>query len=320
MSDIPPEKPLQQELAGKRPRRERTKKNESGELSADFAALVNTIKNQGRAYRREEQREDRGKKFREWITIGLIFCTLLAVGWQVHEMIKVYEPIRQQAEASTQQAAASEKAAEATARAADATAKAADATVKASEAATRQSEIANKQAEIAAKQAESSDKATAQAQRAWVGPKDARLETKPIAGQKNRVIAEYQNTGREPALDFVFDANPFVITLADDTNGIGAAKMLDYMQKCIKMPTRMLSGVVYPTTGGFGGGGNLGVTIDEKLIDEDVVSGKKLLIVQGCLAYQTGGIIRHSAFCFFYRAEQTDIAHLNICASGNIAD
>jgi len=72
--------------------------------AADFAALINTIKSEGIAFRKEEQREDRGKKFREWITVVLVTLTLVAIGWQVHEMIKVYEPIRSQAEAARIQA------------------------------------------------------------------------------------------------------------------------------------------------------------------------------------------------------------------------
>jgi hypothetical protein len=74
--------------------------------SADFVALIETITAEGRAYRKEEQREDRGKKFREWVTIILIGMTFGAVCYQVYEMIKVYEPIKDQAKAATEQATA----------------------------------------------------------------------------------------------------------------------------------------------------------------------------------------------------------------------
>jgi len=95
-------------------------------VSSDFAALIHTMQREGRAYRREEQREDRGKNIREWITIALIALTFVAVCYQVHEMIKVYEPIKEQAEATKQ--------------AADASTRAADASTKQSEIATVQSE------------------------------------------------------------------------------------------------------------------------------------------------------------------------------------
>src|SRR5690348_3124680 len=77
--------------------------------SADLSALIDVIREEGHAYRKEEQLEDSGKKVREWITIGLIALTLIAVGWQVYEMVKVYEPIKAQAEASQRAAEAATK-------------------------------------------------------------------------------------------------------------------------------------------------------------------------------------------------------------------
>jgi hypothetical protein len=131
-------------------------------------------------------------------------------------------------------------------------------------------------------------------------------------------LVEYQNTGREPALSFVFHAAPLVASLSEDAEGKLAGKMTDYLQKCISTPARALAGVVFPTSG-FSAS-QLSSEVDGKLIDEGVVAGEKILVVQGCFAYQTGNITRHSAFCFFYRADQTDIAHLNVCLSGNYAD
>jgi hypothetical protein len=262
-----------------------------------FSALIDAIRDEGRAYRREEQREDRGKRFREWITIVLITLTFAAVCYQVYEMIKVYEPIREQAEAAKS---------------------AANATKRAADAATTQSEIATKQAEISAKQAENSDKALVQSQRAWIGPRDARLEAKPVVGQKNKYLVEYQNTGREPALSFVFHTAPLVASLSEDADGKLTGRMTDYLQKCVNTLPRALAGVVFPTSG-FSVS-QLSSEVDEKLIDEGVVVGEKILVIQGCFVYQTGNITRHSAFCYFYRANQTDIAHLNVCLSGNYAD
>jgi uncharacterized protein YecT (DUF1311 family) len=266
--------------------------------SPDFKALIQTIRQEGRAYRKEEQREDSGKRFREWVTIVLITLTLAAVSYQVYEMIKVYEPIKEQAEAARI---------------------AADASKRAADAATRQSEIASKQADIATKQADNSDKAMMQAQRAWIGPRDARLESKPVAGQKNKFVVEYQNTGKEPALSFVFDAAAFVATDAEETDSTLSRTMSDYLLKCVNAPARALAGVVFPTSG-FAVS-QLSIDINEKLIDDDVAAGiSKTLVVQGCFAYQTGSITRHSAFCFFYRANRSDSAHLNVCLSGNYAD
>jgi hypothetical protein len=55
-------------------------------------------------------------------------------------------------------------------------------------------------------------------------------------------------------------------------------------------------------------------------VDEDVVTGKKLLFIQGCFAYRTFGKVRHTAFCFFYREGQTKPENLNTCLGGHYAD
>lgn len=60
-----------------------------------------------------EEREDRWQDFREWVTVALLVCTTVGVFWQVHEMMKVYGPIKDQAVANQQSAAASKMAAEA---------------------------------------------------------------------------------------------------------------------------------------------------------------------------------------------------------------
>jgi len=78
--------------------------------SADFAALIDAIKKEGRAYRKEEQREDSGKKFRDWITIGLVAATLFVFAWQLREMTRAYKPLQEQAEAAKDSAIAGARA------------------------------------------------------------------------------------------------------------------------------------------------------------------------------------------------------------------
>jgi hypothetical protein len=289
MADIPSKNTFHQKPKRHGEKRELQKYKER-QPSSDFATLIDAIKSEGRAHRKEEQREDQGKKLREWITIIVIGLTFIAICYQVHEMIKVYEPIKAQAEAAK--------------IAADATKRAADA--------------ATKQSEIATRQSDNSDKALLQAQRAWVGPRDARLEGKPVPGQKNKFIVEYQNTGKEPALAFFFEASPLITTVAEDMNGVLTTRMMIALQKCLATPARILAGVVFPTSG-FNSNA-LNIAVDEKLIDDDVATGAKILVVNGCFAYQTGNVTHHSAFCYFYRADESDITHLNICTAGNYAD
>jgi len=103
MAEVPSEKPLQGHSKGNQETRKPDNLTEGGP-SSDFSALIETVKAEGAANRREEQREDRGKKWREIITIMLLASTLTAVCWQVYEMMKVYEPIETQAKASATQA------------------------------------------------------------------------------------------------------------------------------------------------------------------------------------------------------------------------
>jgi hypothetical protein len=87
--NVPPQRPLK-----KKPTRNSKKgkpaKYNPRRPSANFAALIAAVQSEGIAYRKEEQSEDRGKRLREWITISLVALTLIAVVFQVHEMIKVY--------------------------------------------------------------------------------------------------------------------------------------------------------------------------------------------------------------------------------------
>jgi hypothetical protein len=85
--------------AARREQKEKPVAEKPDRVSADFAALIDAITDEGKAYRAEEESEDTAKRFREWLTILLIACTFIAIGWQVSEMIKVYGPIKEQADA-----------------------------------------------------------------------------------------------------------------------------------------------------------------------------------------------------------------------------
>lgn len=252
-------------------------------VSLDFVALIAALKEEGLASRAEERREDSAKRFREWITIILLLATVIAVGWQVNEMIKVYGPIKDQAEAQQ--------------RAADA---------------------AKAQSVAANKQTENTGKALEQGQRAWVGPGSATIDAAPTVGKPIIASITYQNTGREPARDFIYNANPIAVSASDDADGKLAAQISQYMKRCFATPSRENAGVVYPSTG-FGGS-TLSITYKGNLVDQAMVDSKKLLIIQGCFAYRTFEKVHHSAFCYFWRSDTSKAPNLNICANGNNAD
>jgi len=97
-SERPTKDAAQQELASEaeRPRGD----DEPNRPSADFAALIHAIADEGGANRAEEKREDRGKKFRDWIIVTLLIATIAGIYWQIYEMNKVYGPIKEQADAA----------------------------------------------------------------------------------------------------------------------------------------------------------------------------------------------------------------------------
>jgi hypothetical protein len=98
MPTVPTEKPFEQKPATNAKKGESAKPQPNSQ-PPDLAALIDAITTEGRIYR-AEKREDCGSSVREWITIGVITSSLIAVWWQVHEMIKVYEPIKDSADAA----------------------------------------------------------------------------------------------------------------------------------------------------------------------------------------------------------------------------
>jgi hypothetical protein len=67
-----------------------------GSLSPSFSGLIEAINAHSRANIAEERKEDYERALRERITIVLLSVTMLAIVFQVIEMKRVYEPIRQQ--------------------------------------------------------------------------------------------------------------------------------------------------------------------------------------------------------------------------------
>lgn len=195
-----------------------------------------------------------------------------AIFWQVHEMIKVYDPISEQAKAAVEQA-------------------------------------------------KSSEKSLISAQRAWVGPRSAKLSAEPAIGKPLEITIDYQNSGRDPALDVIWTLQPLLSTAADDSNGTLGKQIAQYMQACKSTSQWAGGNVVYPTTSGFGGSGYILFTkSNPNVVDESLVKGDKILIVQGCFLYRSFDVPRHSYFCYFWQKDRSKFDNLNICIQGHYAD
>lgn len=245
----------------------------------DLSALVDAIRAEGRASLAEERREDRGKRRREWITIGLIALTLFAIWLQVREMQRAYGPIAKQADTSALSAAATKEAADA-----------------------------------ALSQVKDAENALELAQRAWVGPSNAAFAAEPQAGKPIDISITYQNSGREPALNFGYNLDTFVTVQSGDLTKTASARMGSYEQMCQTTSASTGGSVVYPSTG-FSSY-TLSDALPSSTLDARFSERHEILVIQGCFWYRTFDAQKHSYFCYFYRPKKTKIADLNICVIG----
>lgn len=251
----------------------------------DLSAIVDAIRTEGRASRAEERREDRGKRLREWITIALLAITAFVIWKQVREMERAYQPIEEQAAA----------------------------TKKAAEAALKQAAASQTAADASLKQVQDAESALTLAQRAWVGPSNAALTAAPQPGKPADLAITYQNSGREPALNLIYDVDAFAMENTAITDEL--ARIDSYRQVCRTANQPPGGSVVYPATGSFSSY-NLSSTIAASNFDAQFLNGHEVLVIQGCFWYRTFKMQKHSYFCYYYDPKQTKITNLNICKIG----
>jgi hypothetical protein len=288
-SERPCKHPVKQEPTGGQ-KRSPSGQNDPDSPSPDFAALIDTIIAEGQAYRKEEQKEDRGKTLREWLTIVLLGCTVVAIFWQVNEMIKVYDPIKDQAIAAKGQA----------------------------QAALDQAAAAKIQADAAQASVQTAHETMIASQRAWVGPINAKIDIAPVAGSPLDVVVEYRNTGKEPALAVFQGIDSFTFTQAEDDSGITRSRIINFAVNCFDKQSSDGANVAYPASGSSED--QITITVPKETIDDAVVKGTKTVVILGCFAYETSGATHHSSFCFLFKAGKTKLQNLNYCPAGSHAD
>jgi hypothetical protein len=177
-------------------------------------------------------------------------------------------------------------------------------------------EAAGKQAQAAIDSAQTAQASMVASQRAWVGPRNAKSDIAPEIGKDLKIVVEYQNTGREPALETIFDAEAFA---APDSAESGV-RINDFIAQCkIKWkPTQ--KGVVFPA-GPTSSSYELTAPMDANSIDQDVIDGNKVIFIDGCFNYKSAGGIHRTSFCYYFSsAKKTKPANWNICGVGNDAD
>ncbi len=182
-------------------------------------------------------------------------------------------------------------------------------------------EAASKQAQAAIDSAKTAQENMVASQRAWVGPRLARSDKAPGLDKETSVVIEYQNTGREPAREAIYDVDVFTANDEKDMSGEVATRIVSFIHQCEIKWTPTQATVVFPATNGFGGSSYIITrTIEASMIDQDVIDSKKKIFASGCIVYKTAGGIHRSSFCYFFKAGKTPIAGWNICQVGNDAD
>jgi hypothetical protein len=265
---------------------ERAKKaTKSTDPERAVAAVVDAIAREGQVTRLEAARQNRGKALREWITVFLLGLAIILLGlamvglyWQVHEMIAVYGPIRDQAKAANKTA-----------------------------------EAANKTAEAATRLSEAADQSLLAVQRAWIAPRLAYFLAEPVVGKQVEMWIEYRNTGREPADSVVGEFKALAIRPSDIDDGSEArSKMSAFAKQCQDSSQWSGGNVVYPT---FDSAKSylVGFKLPNDLVDNDVVRGEKLILVQYCFRYRTFDIPKHSLVCYHYRKGVSARNSLDLC-------
>lgn len=170
-------------------------------------------------------------------------------------------------------------------------------------------EAANQQAAAANESAKTTRDAYVASQRAWVGPSNAKIDGEIAIGKALKIVVDYLNTGREPALNFIYTIDALTSTLDDEKNGITMAKINAAFTACRESQVINGGSVVFPSTGGINPSGQaVTITTNDSFVDQDIVDGNNIAVVDGCFVYKSIGIVRHSYFCYFYRAKQSQVA------------
>lgn len=266
--------------------------------SADFSALIDTIRQEAKANRDEESREDRGKRFREYLTLMLVFITAAAVIYQAFIFSGQLDEMKSSGEQTGQLI---------------------ENNAKLAGAAGKQAEAAEKQAVAMSEYAKVTRDSLIAAQRAWVGPRNIKSSRAPVLDEPLDIILEYQNTGRDPATETIKATDIFTGTDEEDRSGIVPDRINNFISECKIMWKPQAANVVYPSTG-LGTPYTLSVNLKGSLIDADVVAGTKNIWAAGCFVYKTFNTIHRSWFCYYFKNGIVKPESWAICEIGNGAD
>jgi hypothetical protein len=155
------------------------------------------------------------------------------------------------------------------------------------------------------------------ANRAWVTPASAFLDSTPVIGKSFGYHVRYGNVGKEPAIDFAAQEDLEIIDAPAPQ-----ASLYTVLQKsrlkdvCARTNAAADGSVVYPS----GLRDYIYTALTDQPITQDIQGGAKIIAAHGCFAYQTFQRERKSEYCFiFLNTVHGDLEGVD-CPFGNTAD
>jgi hypothetical protein len=161
---------------------------------------------------------------------------------------------------------------------------------------------------------------TREERRAWVGPTHASMNEPSQPNSPLFPTVSLRNTGREPALNskIYFDQDP--LTVAKDDPTIHDIEK-GFATKCkTKDPPLGISAIVIYPTSSEQQVYAMHYNFPKDKVDEDLVNGEKIILLRGCVVYESAAKVRHSAFCYYYRKGETGGVDMPLCDQGNDVD
>ncbi len=164
--------------------------------------------------------------------------------------------------------------------------------------------------------------AFAATQRAWLAPTNALFDRPVKSGEQVSIGIVYDNVGREPALNVTHGEEVHWVNSPKVSNvspEFWANQLLGANATC-DHPTESDRIVAYPSSHSSY---RTHVLIKSDSFADELLWREKTLYIQGCIAYETVGAERHSAYCIYFEpdaAKPPEQWQFRFCADGNFAD
>ena len=166
----------------------------------------------------------------------------------------------------------------------------------------------------------------AESGRAWLGTRFATIAQPLTKGQGLQALIQYTSTGKESAKETERLGVVLFFTQRGWVNGVAVEKLVSLQRQYLSRQDSTVHGISFPTSGDNAYGINVDSNsedIPEKsrlVVADDVISGSALAVISGCLAYESEGAIRHTAFCYSYQASRAPKGAFVYCTVDNDAD